>query len=151
MTIEVRPATAADHAAVRALAGELLVGMPPWRPAAGLAAAAAGWVADACRGAADTGLLVACQGDAVLGFAGVGERTHFSGQREAYLGELVVAPTARRSGVGGLLVRAAEEWARQRGLDRVTLETGTANEGARALYAQLGYVEEQVTLTRAIG
>ena len=57
---------------------------------------------DACRGSADSVLLVACDGAAVLGFAGVGERTHFSGQREAYRGELVVAPPARRRGIGVL-------------------------------------------------
>ena len=141
MTIEVRPAAEAD---------QLLTGMAPWRPAAGLAAAAASWVDDACRGSADAVLLVARDGDAVLGFAGVTERTHVSGELEADLGELVVAPGARRRGVGGLLVRAAEEWAAGRGLRRVTLETGAANEGARALYARLGYGEEQVTLTRAV-
>jgi len=151
MTTRIRPTTAADHAAVRGLAGELLAGMAPERPAAGLAAAAASWVDDACRGSAGSVLLVACDGQPLLGFAGVGERTHFSGEREAYLGELVVAPSARRRGIGVLLVRAAEEWARQRGLDRVTCETGTANGPARELYARLGYVEEQVTLTRAIG
>jgi len=150
VTIEVRPATVADHPAVRALAGELLAGMAPWRPAAGLAAAVRSWVDDACRGSADSVLLVACDGNSVLGFAGVGERTHVSGEREAYLGELVVAPAARRRGVGGRLVGAAEDWARERGLGRVTLETGTANGPARELYARLGYAEEQVTLTRDV-
>ena len=151
MGIEVRPATVADHAAVRALAGELLAGMAPWRPAAGLTAAVVGWVDDACRGSADSVLLVADDGDSVLGFAGMSERTHFSGEREAYLGELVVSPAARRRGIAGRLVAAAEDWARHRGLGRVTLETGTANGPARELYARLGYVEEQVTLTRALG
>ena len=150
MGIEVRPATVADHAAVRALAGELLAGMAPWRPAAGLTAAVVGWVDDACRGSADSVLLVADDGDSVLGFAGVGERTHFSGEREAYLGELVVAPDARRRGVATRLVAAAEEWATGQGLARLTLDTGTANAAARALYARLGYLEEQVTLTRAL-
>ena len=147
----VRPAVAADHPAVQALAGELTAGVPPWRPAAGVAAAAASWVADACRAADDDHvLLVACDaGDEVVGFAGASARRHFSGEREAYLGELVVAPAARRRGVGGRLVAGVEAWARSRGLHRVTLDTGTANHAARELYAALGFVEEQVQLTRA--
>ena len=149
----VRPATEFDHAAIRALAGELTAGMPPWRPAAGTAAAAAAWVADACRADGDPGhaLLVACDGEgSLLGFAGVTARRHFSGDREAYLGELVVAPEARRRGVGARLVAGAERWAAAQGLRRLTLETGSANRPALELYARLGYVEEQVTLTRAL-
>ena len=70
--VQVRPAVAADHPAVLALAGELTAGVPPWRPADGVAAAARSWVADACS-ATDDGhvLLVACGPDGgVLGFAG---------------------------------------------------------------------------------
>ena len=151
--LQVRPATEFDHAAVSALARELTAGVPTWRPSAGVAAAAATWVADACRAGTDRSrtLLVACDGDGVLlGFAGVSARRHFSGEREAYLGELVVAPGARRRGVGARLVCAAEEWARARGLGRLTLETGAENRAARALYARLGYAEEQVALTRAL-
>jgi len=150
----VRPAEPADHPAVQALAGELTSGVPVWRPADGVAAAAEGWVADACRAAADEDhvLLVACDpDDGLVGFAGASTRRHFSGEREAYLGELVVAPTARRRGVAGRLVAEVEAWARSRGLHRVTLDTGAANHPARELYERLGYTAEQVTLTRAIG
>jgi len=110
-------------------------------------------VADACRAADDEDhlLLVACAGEEVVGFAGALARRHFSGEREAYLGELVVAPGARRAGVGGRLVAGVEAWARSRGLHRVTLDTGTANTAARELYERLGYTAEQVTLTRAVG
>ncbi|WP_222194387.1 GNAT family N-acetyltransferase [Modestobacter italicus] len=152
--VSIRPAVPADHQAVQALAGELTAGMAPWRPAAGVAAAAAGWVTDACRAAEDEHhvLLVACTpADEVVGFAGASARRHFSGEREAYLGELVVAPSARRRGVAEQLVTGVEAWARSRGLHRVTLDTGTANQPARELYARLGYAEEQVTLTRALG
>ena len=151
--VQVRPAVAADHPAVQALAGELTAGVPPWRPADGVAAAAASWVADACRAADDDHLLlVACGPDGgVLGFAGASTRRHFSGEREVYLGELAVAPAARRRGVAARLVAGVEAWTRSRGLSRVTLDTGAANHPARELYERLGYAAEQVTLTRAVG
>ena len=154
MTVTIRPALPADHAAVQALAAALTAGVAPRPPAAAVAAAAESWVADACRAAGDDDhvLLVACTpADEVVGFAGATARRHFSGEREAYLGELVVAPAARGAGVAGRLVTEVEAWARSRGLARVTLDTGAANLPARQLYERLGYAEEQVQLTRAIG
>jgi GNAT superfamily N-acetyltransferase len=52
--------------------------------------------------------------------------------------------------VGRSLVAAAEAWARERGLSRITLETGAANSAARAFYAALGFAEEDVRLTRTL-
>ena len=62
-----------------------------------------------------------------------------------------MAPAARRRGVAARLVTEVEAWTRSRGLQRVTLDTGTANHAARELYERLGYAAEQVTLTRAVG
>lgn len=153
MTIEVRRVRAADHARIRALAPELLAGMADWRPAAGRRAAVVGWVDAALAGADrdDRAVFVAvAPDDAVVGFAGVTERGHFTGQREGYVGELVVAPEYRARGAARGLMAAAEDWVRRRGLTRLSLETGSANAPARAAYARLGYVEEQVTLTKAL-
>ncbi len=44
------------------------------------------------------------------------ERLHFTGERQGYVGELVVAPPHRRAGVAATLMAAAEDWARRRGL-----------------------------------
>jgi ribosomal protein S18 acetylase RimI-like enzyme len=55
------------------------------------------------------------------------------------LQDVFVAPGRRRQGVGAELTRAAEEEARRRGADRISLSVGIANEAARALYEQLGY------------
>jgi GNAT superfamily N-acetyltransferase len=44
----------------------------------------------------------------------------------------------------------AEEWGRDRGRDHLTLDTGAANGRARAFYAGLGYVEEDVKLTKPL-
>lgn len=60
---------------------------------------------------------------------------------EAEILTLAVAPEARRAGVGRMLVREAARLAAQAGTGRLFLEVGAANEGARALYMGLGFVE----------
>lgn len=60
---------------------------------------------------------------------------------EAYIGELGVAPSARRSGVATRMLDEIERRAAQRGKRRMTLWVTTENAGARALYARLGFRE----------
>jgi ribosomal protein S18 acetylase RimI-like enzyme len=78
------------------------------------------------------------------------ERKHFTGQVDAYVGELAVSPGPERRGIATHLMVAAEAWAARRGLAFLTLETGAANQPARAFYAQRGYKAEDVRLTKAI-
>lgn len=153
--IEVRPVRERDHAAVRALAPELLTGMPDWRPRDGQRAAVESWVEDTLASADEDGRRVfvaasASDPDLVLGFVSAGTRKHFSGDSEGYVGELVVDPSWRRLGISRSLLAAVEEWITRRGLTRVSLETGSANTAALAAYARLGFVAEQVTLTKSL-
>lgn len=164
MTISVEPHVRSvrvdDHTSVRRLAPELLTGMSLWRTRAGQEAAVSAWINSALAEAEEDGQavfvasLTAAAGESneeLVGFVHVAERTHFAGDREAYVGELVVAPARRRHGVGRSLMAAAEDWARRRGLSIISLETGSNNTVGRALYADLGYEEEQVTLTKCLG
>lgn len=80
----------------------------------------------------------------------VSERAHFTGEVDAYIGELVVSKAAEGAGVGRALVAAAEDWGRARGRKRVVVDTGAANIAARRFYAALGFDEEDVTVSRAI-
>jgi ribosomal protein S18 acetylase RimI-like enzyme len=73
--------------------------------------------------------------------------THFTGERDGYIGELAVAASAVRQGIGRALVGAAREWAAARGLVNLTLHTGAYNTGAREFYAALGFRVEEVRLT----
>jgi len=57
----------------------------------------------------------------------------------ADLHRLVVAPKARRQGVGAALVRAGVDAVRHLGARTVTLEVGYENEPAIALYQQVGF------------
>lgn len=150
--LEVRRYTAADQPAVLALAARLTEGVASWRDPEAVAAAVADWVSGypAAEANDTSAVLVAEQSGRLIGFAGVAQRTHFSGETDGYLGELAVAPDAERQGVGRALVAAAERWTKTRGLRRLTLDTGAANLNARAFYRSLGYQEEDVRLSKAV-
>ena len=55
---------------------------------------------------------------------------------------MMVAADWRGRGVGTALVAAAIEWARARGLHKLTLSVFPHNDAAIALYRKFGFVEE---------
>ena len=83
----------------------------------------------------------------IVGFASVGSRAHWSGEIDAYVGELVVADEVERRGTGSALMLAAEDWGRRQGHGRLFLETGALNTVARDFYRSRGYDEEDVRLS----
>jgi GNAT superfamily N-acetyltransferase len=150
--IQVRPAGDDDRAGILELAPRLAEGVAPWRDQAEALLAGRRWLEDSLD-AAKTGdgiVLVAADEDGIAGVISVRPSTHFTGERDGYIGELVVAHRAARRGIGRALVAAADGWARDHGLRHLTLHTGAFNTGARAFYADLGFVEEEVRLTRAV-
>jgi ribosomal protein S18 acetylase RimI-like enzyme len=62
---------------------------------------------------------------------------------------LAVAPTHRRLGVGAALVRAYEQEAGRRGVDRLELTTRSGERGAGAFYTRLGWRREQERVGRS--
>jgi ribosomal protein S18 acetylase RimI-like enzyme len=148
----IRPYRTGDREQVLALAPRLTEGVAPWRDPEAVARAVRGWVADSVDAAAEPGhaVLVADLGGRIAGVVTLAERTHFTGQVDAYVGELAVAADLGRRGIATQLMAAAEEWAAQRGLAFITLETGAANEPARSLYAALGFRGEDVRLTKPV-
>jgi ribosomal protein S18 acetylase RimI-like enzyme len=58
--------------------------------------------------------------------------------------DLFVAPAARRSGCGHMLLRAAEDYAREQGAARMELQTAKTNTGAQLLYERSGWVRDEV-------
>lgn len=109
------------------------------------------WVRDSLRDPDTTVFVAEGRGGRIVGMATVGTRTHFTGQIDAYVGELAVAPRHTRSGIGRNLMAAVEQRAVAHGYACVTLETGAANHVARAFYQSLGYLEEDVRMTRPLG
>ena len=80
-------------------------------------------------------LMVASRGTAVIGCVGL--RLLPGGLGEVT--RVFVEPAARGAGVGGLLMRAVEDAARDQGLSRVRLDTRSDLTEARRLYARNGY------------
>lgn len=139
-----------DRRAVVDLAPRLTVGVAPWRDRESVGSSIHGWVVGSVDGhdAERSAVFVAEDDDgSVIGFVSVGSRAHWSGDIDAYVGELVVAERLERRGVGNALMDAAEGWGRERGLRRLTLETGAANTAAREFYRSRGYQDEDVRLS----
>ena len=62
-----------------------------------------------------------------------------SGERVEIVG-LVVDARARGSGVGRMLVKDAEEWARQFGFDAICVRSNVLRDASHPFYERMGYV-----------
>jgi GNAT superfamily N-acetyltransferase len=150
--ILIRPAGDDDRAAVLELGPRLAEGVAPWRDQTEALLAGQRWLEESLDAVqtGDGAVLVAADPAGIAGVVSVRSSTHFTGERDGYIGELVVADRASRHGIGRALITAAEAWARDHGLRNLTLHTGTFNANAREFYAALGFVEEEVRLTRPV-
>jgi len=70
--------------------------------------------------------------------------------RQAFVVYMAVAEQQRRFGVARALLAAAEEKARARGVSHISLMVTQANEPARSLYEQAGYLDERVQMTKPL-
>lgn len=64
--------------------------------------------------------------------------------RTYILNDLFVAPEARRTGVGALLLNEAARFGRAAGAARLSLSTALANTPAQGLYESLGWKRDEV-------
>jgi ribosomal protein S18 acetylase RimI-like enzyme len=79
-------------------------------------------------------------------------RTHndSTGQLEVSLLNQYVAAPYRGQGLGRRLMGAAEEWARQQDLPRISLSVGAHNAIGQRLYESLGYRVETLRMTKEL-
>ena len=69
---------------------------------------------------------------------------YFNDRPHAHLSVLAVEKWAEGKGVGSALLDACEQWARERGSDRLTLSALVTNARARALYERRGFGGEYI-------
>jgi GNAT superfamily N-acetyltransferase len=67
-----------------------------------------------------------------------------------FVGELFVEEAARGQGVGRALMKACEDWARERGLKLIMVAALNGNDGALALYKATDFVPYLTTLRKYI-
>jgi ribosomal protein S18 acetylase RimI-like enzyme len=148
----VRPFVSEDRAFVISLAHRLAIGMQPWRHRDLWLTTVEGWLTESIQQHSQKTMVWIAENEdgERVGFATVSHSTHFTGQPQAYIGELATAETAEGHGVGSALVNACEEWAREQGYAILTLSTGAANARALQFYRHLGFQDEDVTLTKLI-
>jgi ribosomal protein S18 acetylase RimI-like enzyme len=131
VAIRVRPATDEDRlplAELFAAVAEERDGIAT-EPPVDVEARAAGWRLD--------GTFVAVDGDEIVGSIHVDASWHGVGE----VG-MAVARERRGQGVGSALMVTAVEWARERGLHKLSLSVFPHNAAGIALYRKFGFVEE---------
>jgi GNAT superfamily N-acetyltransferase len=150
--IRVRPYVFADREFVLGLAPRLAIGIAPWRDPQKMIVTAQGWITKSIeQDGTKTRVFVAeDEHGERLGFATVSHDTHFTGEGQAYIGELVTNEAAEGRGVGKALAQACEQWAREQGYRILSLATGAANERALGFYRHMGYQDEDVTLVKLL-
>jgi len=73
------------------------------------------------------------------------------GRRRAYLNYLAVQAEHRSQGIGGRLLEAVEEWARENGAQLIATDTNLrSNVGAVELYESHGYEKQAVVLRKRL-
>ena len=134
------------------LSSRLTTGVAPWRDPGKVAIAVRGWIESSLASAWEDGhaVLVALLDGQVAGMVSLAGREHFTGDLDAYVGELVIGDAMEGRGAGRALMAAAEQRAASWGLPRITLETGTRNHRARRFYQRIGFEEEDIRLTKAV-
>lgn len=150
--IRVRAYVDADRDFVLSLAPRLAIGMPAWRDPQQWLTAVDGWITGSIeQHGRNTMVFIAEDEQGVrLGFATVSHDKHFTGQPQAYIGELATSAEAEGRGAGAALVAACEQWAREHDYPILTLSTGAANPRALGFYHHLGFQDEDVKLVKLL-
>ena len=88
------------------------------------------------RGRTDSDVLLAVEGESLLGSAMVGHDGH-----RGWIYYLAADPARRGEGIGRALVAAAEDWVRARGIPKIQLLVRRSNAGVMGFYRGQDYAE----------
>lgn len=131
----IRAARSYDVPAIATLCGEL--GYPATRQQVVTRLAAIEAVDGHCV------LVAEDDGGHVVGWLHVAQAVHLAADPDAEIVGLVVAASSRSAGIGAALLRAAEDWARQRGASRMRVRSRVERERAHCFYEREGYVRKK--------
>ena len=146
----IRPATAADEAAVLALLEELFEPPGAFPPGYTWERGSEGFRWALARDHAD--VLLAVDGDAIVGLASVyADIQSIRFGKRCWLQDLVTRKTHRSRGVGQALLAAAGEWARERGCNHLELSSGLGRIDAHRFYEREGMAKASYTFTLRLG
>ena len=70
--------------------------------------------------------------------------------KEAYIGDLFVKSNFRRKGVGTLLLKETEKWAKHKKLLQLSLNTNVKNYLAQKAYSKFGFDELNVKMVKLV-
>lgn len=144
--MEIRNATLGDAAAIAALYKDQFRVMAALEPYSCQEGAQSSEFIEGCITGSDSAVFVAEEGGAIVGFVLLQEKEPMPfdfkvPRRYALLLDIHVSEHTRGKGVGGALMRAAEDWARERGLDYIELGVLSGNARAIAVYEKNGYAD----------
>jgi len=150
--LRVRQYVPADREFVLSLAPRLAIGIPPWRDPQKMIATVQGWITESIKQHGNKTMVIVAEDEhgERLGFATVSHDTHFTGEGQAYIGELAISEETEGRGVGKALAQACEQWAREQGYRILSLATGAANERALGFYRHMGYLDEDIKLVKLL-
>lgn len=105
-----------------------------------------------CRSIVTGGMLVARRDDDIVGFVqfGVESGAYETDVRKGLVENLFVDPAHRDSGVGSILLDAAESALAADGAEVVVLDVMADNERARRFYHRHGYGPHRITMLKAV-
>ena len=87
----------------------------------------------------DHAALVAEEDGRVIGWVHVAIYTSLESGRVATIGGLIVGEGHRSGGIGAELLTAAEDWARENGVGKITVRSRVTRERAHRFYEREGY------------
>lgn len=94
-------------------------------------------------------VFVLTDGKDKLGMLWLGvSRDQYTCEETGYVLGIFVDPALRKKGVGGELMRASEEWCRNKGLFTLELDVGSRNSAANSFYASHGYYARSSVLRK---
>jgi ribosomal protein S18 acetylase RimI-like enzyme len=127
-------------------------GSPTWDDAGAFAPGFRDALANAVRAQGPRSTVLVAEGSdgTRFGFISLNEGKDVAGAARGHVADLAVTAEARRMGVGTALMRAGEEWARERGLPALSLDVWSTNERALAFYRGLGYRDESLCLVKRV-